>query len=156
MQPWEKASHWSRAHSSLNPLTYALLMCRKYGWRTVESRWNLVWFFDGVLWRELMVSLDWTLKPTHKNVSYRKCEFSRWPRLSSVILANKPLKALCLSFIMVYQHLLYFLSLWAVSISLSLLEKEWRDFICHFSLLGKSESYLNFTLFSWEKRVKYE
>ena len=30
----------------------------------------------------------------------------------SVILANKPLKALCLSFKMVYQHLLYLLSLW--------------------------------------------
>ena len=42
----------------------------------------------------------------------------------------------------------------AVSISLSLLEKEWRDFIFHFSLLEKSESYPYFTLFSREKRVK--
>ena len=42
----------------------------------------------------------------------------------------------------------------AVSISLSLLEKEWRDFIFHFSLLEKSESYLYFTLFSREKRMK--
>ena len=42
----------------------------------------------------------------------------------------------------------------AVSISLSLLEKEWRDFIFHFSLLEKSESYRYFTLFSREKRVK--
>ena len=30
----------------------------------------------------------------------------------SVILVDKPLKALCLSFKMVYQHLLYLLSLW--------------------------------------------
>ena len=29
----------------------------KYGWKTVESRCNLVWFFDSVLWRELVVSL---------------------------------------------------------------------------------------------------
>ena len=42
----------------------------------------------------------------------------------------------------------------ADSISLSLLEKEWRDFIFHFSLLEKSESYPYFTLFSREKRVK--
>ena len=42
----------------------------------------------------------------------------------------------------------------APSISLSLLEKEWRDFIFHFSLLEKSESYPYFTLFSREKRVK--
>ena len=41
-----------------------------------------------------------------------------------------------------------------VSIPLSLLEKEWRDFIFHFSLLEKSESYRYFTLFSQEKRVK--
>ena len=33
-------------------------------------------------------------------------------RVSLVILVNKPLKALCLSFKMVYQHLLYLLSLW--------------------------------------------
>ena len=25
----------------------------KYGWKTVESSCNLVWFFDSVLWREL-------------------------------------------------------------------------------------------------------
>ena len=31
----------------------------------------------------------------------------------SVILVNKPLKAMCLSFKMVYQHHLYLLSLWA-------------------------------------------
>ena len=30
----------------------------------------------------------------------------------------------------------------------------WRDFVFHFSLLEKSESYLYFTLFSREKRVK--
>ena len=42
----------------------------------------------------------------------------------------------------------------AVSISLSLLEKEWRDFIFHFSLLKKSETYPYFTFFSREKRVK--
>ena len=42
----------------------------------------------------------------------------------------------------------------AVSNSLSLLEKEWRDFIFNFSLLEKSESYPYFTLFSREKKVK--
>ena len=31
---------------------------------------------------------------------------------TSVILVNKALKALCLSFKMVYQHILYLLSLW--------------------------------------------
>ena len=29
----------------------------KYGWKTVESKCNVVWFFDSVLWRELVVSL---------------------------------------------------------------------------------------------------
>ena len=42
----------------------------------------------------------------------------------------------------------------AIWVSLSTLEKEWKEFIFHFSLLEKSESYLNFTLFSREKRVK--
>ena len=31
---------------------------RKYGWKTVESRCNLVWVFDSVFWRELVVSLQ--------------------------------------------------------------------------------------------------
>ena len=39
----------------------------------------------------------------------------------------------------------------AVSNSLSLLEKEWRDFIFHFSPLEKSESYPCFTLFLEKK-----
>ena len=39
----------------------------------------------------------------------------------------------------------------AISISLSLLEKEWRDFTFHFSLLGRSVSYLYFTLFLEKK-----
>ena len=42
----------------------------------------------------------------------------------------------------------------AILVSLSILEKEWKEFIFHFSLLEKSESYLNFTLFSREIRVK--
>ena len=41
-----------------------------------------------------------------KNVIFGDLAFPK------VILVNKPLKALCLSFKMVYQHLLYLLSLW--------------------------------------------
>ena len=49
-------------------------------------------------------------EPPQKSVSFRKCDFSGI-RLSLVILVNKALKALRLSFKMVFQHLLYLLSL---------------------------------------------
>ena len=42
----------------------------------------------------------------------------------------------------------------AVSISLSLLEKEWRNFIFHFSLFGKVKAIPILLFFSREKRVK--
>ena len=42
----EHALHWIHWHTSCSCVG-------KYGWKTVESSCNLVWFFGSVLWREL-------------------------------------------------------------------------------------------------------
>ena len=51
-------------------------------------------------------------EPPEKSVSFRKYDFWGGLGFPSNILVNKPLKALCLCFKMVYQHLLYLLLLW--------------------------------------------
>ena len=50
----EHTFHWIHWHISS--------CVGKCGWKTVESRWNLVCFFDSILWRELVVSLLVSLK----------------------------------------------------------------------------------------------
>ena len=45
MQPWEKASHWSRTHSTLNTLTYILLNYRKIWLKNCGKLCNLVCLF---------------------------------------------------------------------------------------------------------------
>ena len=72
---------------------------------------DMHWYIPG-LWTEL----DWTPELPARN-PLKKCFFQKmwfFGDLDSplVILVNKPLKALCLSSKMVYQHLLYLLSLW--------------------------------------------
>ena len=37
MQPWEKASHWSKTYFSSATLTYFLLIVGKYGWKAIGN-----------------------------------------------------------------------------------------------------------------------
>ena len=45
MQPWEKASHWSKTYFSLTTLTYFLLISRKMWLKCCGKLSNLVLFF---------------------------------------------------------------------------------------------------------------
>ena len=92
-----------------------LYISAKAGWLWLATGLikNKNCFVRDLHWTTSSLRSQWESTPEPpKKCFFRKFWFFGNLGFPLVILVNKPLKALCLSFKIVYQHLLYLLSLW--------------------------------------------